>query len=267
MRLYYVSFFYFNIILFVSIILRLDWIFLILFFLRKTYSVFKESLTEYIFQEFDGIKKESQIMDLYENKLYVDFGLDAGLEEYYIQNLYMTYSLFDISLDFEMYNGNFTFKWNDFNLEELNKRKNEEVNFKKVYLHLFSIDFYVYKTLNKNSIIKGISDEDYLNIYNYKGMNKREVEEPFFFEENEKYYYNNLKKYFLKENFYDTYVKDNYIRFFNYNIFLKNLKEKVLINKYKSKSKSKIIIFKYNDLDKELLSIKKEILYDSYLIK
>lgn len=110
MRLYYISFFYFNFLLFLFFILRIDLVFLFLLFLRKTYSIFKESLTEYTFQEFDGLVKESQILDLYENKLYVDFGLDAGLEEFYIQNLYMYYALYDISLDFEAYSGNFTFK-------------------------------------------------------------------------------------------------------------------------------------------------------------
>jgi hypothetical protein len=110
MRLYYISFFYFNIILLLFFILKIDLIFLVFLFFRKTYSIFKESLTEYIFQEFDGLRKESQILDLYENKLYVDFGLDAGLEEFYIQNIYMQYALYDITLDFEAYNGNFTFK-------------------------------------------------------------------------------------------------------------------------------------------------------------
>src|SRR3984885_8158879 len=110
MKLYYISFFYFNIILLFFFILRVDIIFLIFLFLRKTYSIFKESLTEYVFQEFDGLTKEGQFLDLYENKLYVDFGLDAGLEEFYIQNIYMTYALSDINLDLEVYSGSFTFK-------------------------------------------------------------------------------------------------------------------------------------------------------------
>jgi uncharacterized membrane protein SpoIIM required for sporulation len=110
MRLYYISFFYYNVILLLFFILNIDLIFLILLFIRKTYSIFKESLTEYIFQEFDGLRKEGQFLDLYENKLYVDFGLDAGLEEFYIQTLYMQYALADISLDIEAYSGNFTFK-------------------------------------------------------------------------------------------------------------------------------------------------------------
>src|ERR1700730_15262974 len=105
MRLYYISFFYFNIILLLLFVLRIDIIFLLFLFLRKTSSIFKESLTEYIFQEFDGLRKEGQFLDLYENKLYVDFGLDAGLEEFYIQNIYMTYALSDINLDLEVYSG------------------------------------------------------------------------------------------------------------------------------------------------------------------
>jgi hypothetical protein len=110
MRLYYISFFYFNILLLLFFILKIDLAFLLLLFFRKTYSIFKESLTEYIFQDFDGLRKEGQILDLYENKLYVDFGLDAGLEEFYIQNLYMQYALYDINLDLESYTGHFTFK-------------------------------------------------------------------------------------------------------------------------------------------------------------
>jgi len=110
MRLYYISFFYFNILLLFFFILKIDLIFLVFLFFRKTYSIFKESLTEYIFQEFDALPKEGQFLDLYENKLYVDFGLDAGLEEFYIQNLYMQYALYDINFDVESYSGNFTFK-------------------------------------------------------------------------------------------------------------------------------------------------------------
>jgi len=110
MRLYYISFFYFNIVLFLFFIFKIDLFFLIFLFFRKTYSIFKESLTEYNFQEFDGLRLEGQILDLYENKLYVDFGLDAGLEELYTHNLYIQYSFFDISLDYEAYTGFFTFK-------------------------------------------------------------------------------------------------------------------------------------------------------------
>jgi hypothetical protein len=110
MRLYYLSFFYFNIFLFFFLIFKIDIVFLFFLFFRKTYSIFKESLTEYIFQEFDGLRQEGQVIDLYENKLYVDFGLDAGLEEFYIQNIYMEYALCDINLDLEAYSGLFTFK-------------------------------------------------------------------------------------------------------------------------------------------------------------
>ena len=254
MRLYYISFFYFNIIL--------------LLFLRKTYSIFKESLTEYVFQEFDGLRKEGQFLDLYENKLYVDFGLDAGLEEFYVQNIYMTYALFDISLDLEAYSGSFTFKWNDFNLEELNLNKSKEINFKKVYLDYCIKDIYVYQILNKESIIEGIKDDDYVNLYNYRSINKRDIEEPLFFEENEKYYYNFLKKFFLKENFYDIFIYDNYIRFLNYNNFIYDLKNKILINKYdKNKKKENFNTFLFNLNNDTLLQIKNDLWNESYLKK
>ena len=66
MRLHYVSFFYYNFILFFCFILNIDLIFLLIVFLRKNHSIFKESLTEYIFQEFDGLKNDNQTLDLYE---------------------------------------------------------------------------------------------------------------------------------------------------------------------------------------------------------
>ena len=264
MKLYYISFFYFNIILLFFFILRVDIIFLIFLFLRKTYSIFKESLTEYVFQEFDGLTKEGQFLDLYENKLYVDFGLDAGLEEFYIQNIYMTYALSDINLDLEVYSGSFTFKWNDFNIEELNFKKSKEVNFKKLYLEPELINTTIYKALNKESIIEGIKDEDYINLYNYKSINRREIEEPLFFEENEKYYYNYFKKFFLRENFYDTLVKDNYISFFNYNNFVKSLKKRTYFNKYKNKKKENFLI---KNLNVDILDIKKNLLNNNFFKK
>jgi hypothetical protein len=178
----------------------------------------------------------------------------------------MIYALFDINLDLEFYSGSFTFKWNDFNIEELNFEKSKEVNFKKLYLELDSIDLYIYKVLNKGSIIEGIKDEDYINLYNYKSINRREIEEPLFFEENEKYYYNYLKKYFLKENFYDILVKDNYIRFFYYNNFIKNLKERTFLNKYKYKNKKKEN-FLINSLNIDILDIKKNLLNNSFFKK
>jgi hypothetical protein len=269
MRLYYVSFFYFNIVFFFCIFLRIDLFILIFFFFRKTYSIFKESFTEYFFQEFDGLRKEGQILDLYENKLYVDFGLDAGLEEFYIQSLYMQYALFDISLDFEAYNGTFTFKWNDFNLEELNIKKERKLNFKKAYFDLFFTDLYYFKNIKNNNINSGIHDDDYLNIYNYKNLNRREIEEPLFNEDNEKYYFSFLKIYFLKENFYDTFISDNYIRMINYNKFINDLKNKVLIKKYK-KEYNKFNLKNYTshiDLSDNILQIKKELKNKSFIIK
>ena len=269
MRLYYISFFYFNIVFFFCLYFHIDLIFLILFFFRKTYSIFKESLTEYIFQEFDGLRKDSQIFDLYENKLYVDFGSDAGLEESYIQSLYMQYALSDISVDFEGYSGVFTFKWNDFNIEEFNIGINNEKNFKKIYFNLFYTDLYFYKNIKEKNINKNINEEDYFNIYNYKNINRREIEEPLFREDNEKYYYNYLKIYFLKENFYDTFIDDNYIKFVNYNKFIYFLKKKVFFKKY-NKTYNNIFlkeILPFVDSNNNILQIKNEVINNSFFKK
>lgn len=209
------------------------------------------------------------MLDLYENKLYVDFGLDAGLEEFYIQSLYMQYALFDISLDFEAYSGTFTFKWNDFNIEELNIKKEKKINFKKAYFDLFFTDLYYFKNIKENNIISGINDDDYLNIYNYKNLNRREIEDPLFYEDNEKYYFSFLKVFFLKENFYDTFISDNYIRMLNYNNFIYDLKKKVLIKKYK-KEYINLDLKRYKsflDLNNNILQIKKELKNNSFIIK
>jgi hypothetical protein len=269
MRFYYISFFYFNILLLLFFILKIDLIFLVFLFFRKTYSIFKESLTEYIFQEFDGLRKESQILDLYENKLYVDFGLDAGLEEFYIQNLYMQYAFYDISLDFEAYNGNFTFKWNDNNIEELNIKRYKETNFKKIYFDLYYTSNYLYMNLKEKNINRSMDQDDYYNLYNYKEINRREIEEPLFIEENEKYYYNYLKMFFLKENFYDIFIKNYYIENLNYSNFIEKLKHKVHENKYKKQYKK--LIFKENifftDFNANILHIKNDLLNKSFLKK
>lgn len=271
MRLYYISFFYFNIVLLFLFFLKIDLLFLFLLSIRKTYSIFKESLTEYIFQDFDGLLKDSQSLDLYENKLYVDFGLDAGLEDFYIQNIYMHYALYDINLDLETYSGNFTFKWNDYNVEELNFKKKEIINFKKAYVNLSYTDMYIYNNLKNKAIDRIIDDDDYLNIYNYKNINRREIENPLFMEENEKYYYTYLKIFFLKENFYDLYVKDNYMRSVHYNEFINKLKKKVLINKYKNKCNNEQINYflkeDYLDPNNNIIKIKNELLSNSYLVK
>jgi hypothetical protein len=269
MKLYYISFFYFNILLLLLLILKIDIIFLIFLFLRKTYSIFKESLTEYIFQEFDGLRAEGQFIDLYENKLYVDFGLDAGLEDFYIQNVYMSYALYDINLDFEAYNGLFTFKWNDFNIEELNINKSKNINYKKIYIDSRFLNFYPYKNFKEQIINRTIEEEDYTLLYNYKYINKIEIEDPLFIEENEKCYYNYLKLFFLKENYYDTFIKDNYTRNYNYNFFINNLKKKVLINKYIKKEKN--VIFEKNlfflEFNENMLKIKNEFLNNSFFKK
>ena len=270
MRLYYISFFYFNIVLFFLLIFKIDLLFLIFLFFRKTYSIFKESLTEYNFQEFDGLRLEGQILDLYENKLYVDFGLDAGLEEFYTHNLYMQYAFFDISLDYEAYTGFFTFKWNDANVEELNYNKESKINFKKIYLDLYSVDSYFYKNIQEKIIDRNISDDDYMHIYNYKNMSRREIEEPSFYEENEKFYYNYLKIFFLKENFYDTFILDNYYRSLNYNRFIINLKKKNLYNKYNNKKNEKVFLKNticMLNMDNNIFEIKKEFLDNNFIKK
>lgn len=110
MRLNYISFFYYNIILLFFLVLKIDLLFFIFLIFRKSYSIYKESLIEYFFQDFDGLRKDHQGLDLYENKLYLDFGLDVGLEDSYTQQLYMAYALYGLYLDFEAYKGYCTFK-------------------------------------------------------------------------------------------------------------------------------------------------------------
>jgi len=107
-----------------------------------------------------------------------------------------------------------------------------------------------------------------MNIYNFKNMNRREAEEPSFYEENEKFYYSYLKNFFLKENFYDTFILDNYFKFLNYNGFIINLKKRVFLNKYNKKkenlySKNNIQMLKIDD---SIFEIKKEI-FDNHFIK
>jgi hypothetical protein len=183
----------------------------------------------------------------------------------------MSYALYDISLDFESYNGSFTFKWNDFNIEELNINNNNNihVNYKKIYLKYFLPNYYVHTTFKQKKLNREIEEEDYTLLYNYKYINKRDIEDPLFVEENEKYYYNYLKTFFLKENFYDTFIKDNYNKKYYYNFFINDLKKKVLINKYNKKEKN--IIFKENiffpEFNENILQIKNELLNNSFLKK
>ena len=237
MRLYYISFFYYNIILFFLFFFKIDLIFFLIFFFRKSYSIYKESLTEYSFQEFDGLRKDNQLLDLYENKLYVDFGLDVGLEENYTQNVYMQYALYGIYLDFEIYNGNFAFKWNDFNVEEL-----FHDNLKKIMINFKNNNFYYWKNI-KEQINRKIDDDDYTHLYSYRAIHKRDFEDLSFNDENEKFYYNNLKLIFLKENFYDIYINENYLNVLNYKNFIDNLKSKKLVNNKLNKKKD--FDFKY----------------------
>lgn len=231
MRLHYISFFYYNIILLFFIILKIDLLFYLFLIFRKSYSIYKESLIEYFFQDFDGLRKDQQSLDLYENKLYLDFGLDVGLEDAYTQQLYMTYALYGLYLDFEAYKGYCTFKWNDFNIEELNFKNKKNQNFKKLFLNIDEpyIHFWINMRQKLNS---NITEDDYTNIYSYRSIHKRDYEDFTFLEENEKNYYNFLKAFFLKDNFYDIYVDNNYFNNLNYSKLLSNLKKKVFLNKY-----------------------------------
>jgi len=99
-------------------------------------------------------------------------------------------------------------------------------------------------------------------------MNRREAEEPSFYEENEKFYYNYLKVFFLKENFYDTFILDNYFKSLNYNGFIINLKKRVFFNKYNKKKEN---LYSKNDIDmlkidNSIFEIKKEF-FDNHFIK
>ena len=222
MKLHYVSFFYFNIVLLFLFILKIDLIFLIFVFLRREYAMYKESYLEFIAQDFDAIEIESQALDLHENKLYLDFGMDVIFEEQYLYELYMDYAFYDFSMDFESFTGQHTLQWSDFNLEELNYNKN---CLKKVYLKdANKLNFFFWNNLKQKNIDTSIKDDDYTYIYNYKSIIRKEMEDPLFGEENDKYYYSYLKKFFLKENFYDIFMEDYYE---------KSLKEKIRKDKLK----------------------------------
>jgi len=98
-------------------------------------------------------------------------------------------------------------------------------------------------------------------------MNRREVEEPSFYEENEKFYYNYLKIFFLKENFYDIFILDNYFKSLNYNGFIINLKKRIFSNKYNKKKEN--VYLKNNiqmlNMDNNISEIKKEF-FDNHFI-
>jgi len=100
-------------------------------------------------------------------------------------------------------------------------------------------------------------------------MNRREVEDPSFYEENEKFYYNYLKIFFLKENFYDTFILDNYFKSADYNNFIINLKKKVFHNKYKKKKEN--ISTRPNidmlNMNNNIVEIKKEFLDNNFIKK
>lgn len=224
MKLHYVSFFYFNIVLLFFFILKIDLIVLIFLFFRKEYAMYKESYLEFIAQDFDSLEIESQVLDFHENKLFLDFGMDIILEEEFLYEIYMDYAFFDFSMDFESFTGEHTFQWSDFNLEELNYKKN---CLKKVYLKdANKINFFFWEKLKQKNIDTSIRDDDYTYIYNYKSIIRRDIEDLSLGEDYDKFYYSYLKKFFLKENFYDIFMEDYYDKLLNYNNFIYKLKEK-----------------------------------------
>jgi hypothetical protein len=151
----------------------------------------------------------------------------------------------------------------------LNFNKESKINFKKIYLDLHSVDSYFFKNMKEKITDRNISDDDYLNIYNYKNMTKREVEEPSFYEENDKFYYNYLKVFFLKENSYDIFIADNYFKSLNYNGFIINLKKRVFLNKY-NKKKENINLkesIRMLNIDNSISEIKKEFSENNFIKK
>lgn len=273
MRLHYVSFFYFNIVLLFLFFLKIDLIFLLFVFTRKIYSMYKESYLEYFTQDIDGLQEDIQTIDLIENKLYLDFGLDVELEEQYQLETYMEYALYDFNMDFELFTGQGTFLWDEFNLENLNYEKNYKTNFKKVFLNNLNFNLFFWNNFKQKKIDTSVRDDDYTYIYNYKNIIKREIENITFGEENEKYYYPYLKKFFVKENFYDIFIEDFYIRLCNYNGFIDVLKDKVKEKKFKKIERKKSLnndinaglqLLNYNEY---ILEIKNEIRFNNPLDK
>jgi len=269
MRLHYISFFYYNIILFCCLIFKIDLIFFLILFIRKNHSMFKEALTEYISQEFDGLKKDNQTFDLHENKLYVDFGLDIGLEEAYMQHIYMEYAFYDISIDLENYSGNMTFKWNDSNIEELNYINEKNSNFRKFYSNKNITNLYFWKNIRNEININEI-EEDSSHLYRYRAMHRREFEDGEFVDENEKFFFNYLKKFFLNSQYHNVFVDDNYISYLHYLNFINELKKKILNNKYGknfSKKEELSIGIDMLSINTNILNIKKELLSNSFFEK
>jgi len=237
MRQHFISFFYYNLVLLLFLILGVDFIVIVLILMRKGYVVFKESITELMFLELDALNLEDQTMDLHENKLYMDFGSEIGLEESHIQAIYFDYALSGFSLDFEAYGGNTTFKWADFDLEEFNWNKSNYDIFKKIYWDINFTKLNSWTNFSKELEEREIPDHIYTHLYNFKNMNRIEIEDANFIYENEKFFYNILNDFFLKKNFYDTYVEDNYERFLNYIDFKFKLEKKFLINKISQKER------------------------------
>jgi len=123
--------------------------------------------------------------------------------------------------------------------------------------------------MKEKLVDRNISDDDYMHLYNSKNISRREIEEPSFYEENDKFYYNYLKIFFLKENFYDIFILDNYFKSLNYNNFIINLKKRVFFNKYNKKNKNLYLnetICMLN-INNNISEIKKEFLDNNFIKK
>jgi hypothetical protein len=175
----------------------------------------------------------------------------------------MQYALYGIYLDFEVYNGNFAFKWNDFNVEEFFYK-----NLKKFVTNYKDTNLYYWKNI-KEQINRKTIDDDYTHLYSYRAIHKRDFEDLLFNDENEKFYYNNLKLIFLKENFYDIYINDNYLDILNYNNFIDNLKCLKLVNNKLRKKKN--FDFKFGiellELNNNIDNIRTNILNNNFFNK
>jgi hypothetical protein len=101
-------------------------------------------------------------------------------------------------------------------------------------------------------------------------MHRRDFEDGDFVDENEKFYFNYLKKFFLNSQYYNLFVDDNYNNYLHYSNFIDELKKKNLNNKYvKNKSKRNDIATGVDmlNLTTNILNIKKELLDNSFFKK
>jgi hypothetical protein len=101
-------------------------------------------------------------------------------------------------------------------------------------------------------------------------MHRRDFEDGEFVDENEKFYFNYLKIFFLNSQYYNTFVVDNYICYLHYLNFIEELKRKVLIHKYginKKKNLEFSIRVDMLDLTTNIFNVKKELLDNNYFEK